>query len=74
MQASPAQMREARKRMQMIFQDPFGSLNPRKTVGAAIREPITVHGLAKRRRCGCAGRAVAGAGGAAARTRAALSA
>jgi len=47
MQASPAQMREARKRMQMIFQDPFGSLNPRKTVGAAIREPITVHGLAK---------------------------
>ena len=47
MEASPAQMREARKRMQMIFQDPFGSLNPRKTVGAAIREPITVHGLAK---------------------------
>jgi len=47
MQASPVQMREARKRMQMIFQDPFGSLNPRKTVGAAIREPITVHGLAK---------------------------
>ena len=47
MQASAAQMREARKRMQMIFQDPFGSLNPRKTVGAAIREPITVHGLAK---------------------------
>lgn len=47
MEASAAQMREARKRMQMIFQDPFGSLNPRKTVGAAIREPITVHGLAK---------------------------
>jgi peptide/nickel transport system ATP-binding protein len=47
MEAGAAQMREARKRMQMIFQDPFGSLNPRKTVGAAIREPITVHGLAK---------------------------
>jgi peptide/nickel transport system ATP-binding protein len=47
MDASPSEMRAARRRMQMIFQDPFGSLNPRKTVGAAIREPITVHGLAR---------------------------
>jgi peptide/nickel transport system ATP-binding protein len=31
----------------MIFQDPYGSLNPRKTVGAAIREPMIVHGLRK---------------------------
>jgi peptide/nickel transport system ATP-binding protein len=31
--------------MQMIFQDPFGSLNPRKTIGRAIAEPMTVHGL-----------------------------
>ncbi len=38
----------ARRRMQMIFQDPFASLNPRKTVGAAIAEPILVHGLADR--------------------------
>ena len=30
----------------MIFQDPFASLNPRKSVGAAIAEPIIVHGLA----------------------------
>jgi len=44
--ASPADMRTVRRRMQMIFQDPYGSLNPRKTVGAAIREPIRVHGLA----------------------------
>ena len=29
----------------MIFQDPFGSLNPRKTVGRAIAEPMMVHGL-----------------------------
>ena len=31
--------------MQMIFQDPFASLNPRKTVGARIAEPMVVHGL-----------------------------
>jgi len=40
------EMRRARRKMQMIFQDPFASLNPRKTVGAAILEPILVHGLA----------------------------
>lgn len=34
--------------MQMIFQDPYASLNPRKTVGGAIAEPIIVHGLAGR--------------------------
>ena len=45
--ASPAALRAARRRMQMIFQDPYGSLNPRKTVGASIREPIVVHGLAR---------------------------
>ncbi len=38
-------LRTARRRMQMIFQDPFASLNPRKTVGAAIAEPMVVHGL-----------------------------
>lgn len=45
MQASPESMRQVRQRMQMIFQDPYGSLNPRKSVGAAIGEPIRVHGL-----------------------------
>ncbi|MBR0680415.1 ABC transporter ATP-binding protein [Roseomonas eburnea] len=39
-------LRAMRRRMQMIFQDPFASLNPRRTVGAALAEPITVHGLA----------------------------
>jgi peptide/nickel transport system ATP-binding protein len=38
-------LRAARRRMQMIFQDPFASLNPRKTVGGAIAEPMIVHGL-----------------------------
>ena len=41
-------LRAARRRMQMIFQDPFASLNPRKTVGAAIAEPMVVHGLCGR--------------------------
>ena len=34
--------------MQMIFQDPFASLNPRMTVGAAIAEPMLVNNLATR--------------------------
>jgi ABC-type microcin C transport system duplicated ATPase subunit YejF len=33
--------------MQMAFQGPFGSLNPRMTVGEAVAEPMLVHGLAK---------------------------
>ena len=41
-------LRAARRRMQMIFQDPFASLNPRKTVGSAIAEPMVVHGLCDR--------------------------
>jgi len=43
-----AGLRRARRRMQMIFQDPFASLNPRKTVGGAIAEPMIVHGLLSR--------------------------
>lgn len=38
-------MRVHRRRMQMVFQDPFSSLNPRMTAGAAVAEPIQVHGL-----------------------------
>lgn len=45
--ANPTELRAMRRRIQMIFQDPYGSLNPRKTVGAAIREPMIVHGLRK---------------------------
>ncbi|MGD2135384.1 MAG: ATP-binding cassette domain-containing protein, partial [Gemmatimonadales bacterium] len=35
-----------RRRMQIVFQDPFGALNPRMTVGAAVKEPMLVHGIA----------------------------
>lgn len=38
-------MRQMRRQMQIIFQDPYSSLNPRMTVGNAIIEPMIVHGL-----------------------------
>ena len=40
-------LRTLRKEIQIIFQDPYGSLNPRLTVGNAIMEPMKVHGLFK---------------------------
>jgi oligopeptide/dipeptide ABC transporter ATP-binding protein len=43
-------LRAIRRRAQIVFQDPFGSLNPRLTVGAAIREVLDVHGLARANR------------------------
>jgi len=43
------QMRRMRRHMQLIFQDPFASLDPRMTAGEIIGEPLKVHGLAKGR-------------------------
>ena len=42
-----AELRQARRRMQIIFQDPGGSLNPRMRVGSLVGEPLEVHGMAK---------------------------
>tara|TARA_B100001059_G_scaffold170808_1_gene170851 strand:+ start:645 stop:1499 length:855 start_codon:yes stop_codon:yes gene_type:complete len=41
-----SQMRDIRRKMQIIFQDPAGSLNPRMRVGRIVGEPLEVHGLA----------------------------
>ena len=43
---SARQLRTYRRRMQMIFQDPFGSLNPRRRVGSIIGDPLAIHGIA----------------------------
>jgi dipeptide transport system ATP-binding protein len=42
-QATDHQLKEARQRVQMIFQNPFGSLNPRKKVGSIIGEPLVIN-------------------------------
>ncbi len=44
---SPRAMRAKRRELQMIFQDPFSSLNPRKTVSQTIMEPMIIHKLYK---------------------------
>jgi len=42
------ELREFRKRAQIMFQDPFSSLDPRMTVGEIIREPLDIHGIGSR--------------------------
>ncbi len=43
--AGPAELRELRKEMQIIFQDPYSSLNPRMTVNRILSDPMEIHGL-----------------------------
>lgn len=45
--ASPRELKALRCDMQIIFQDPYSSLNPRMTVGSIVGEPLQVHGLAR---------------------------
>ncbi len=49
-QADPEAMRRFRREMQIIFQDPYSSLNPRKQVGDIVGAPLEVHGIAKGRK------------------------
>jgi peptide/nickel transport system ATP-binding protein len=42
---SQSDLRQYRKRFQIIFQDPYGSLNPRKTIETTVMEPMEVHGI-----------------------------
>ena len=46
---SPERMRSMRRDLQMIFQDPYSSLNPRMTVEQTLTEPLALHGLARGR-------------------------
>ena len=48
-QISNAEMRKKRKDIQMVFQDPFASLNPRHTVEKIIEEPLIVHGMGNKK-------------------------
>ncbi|MEO8174072.1 MAG: ABC transporter ATP-binding protein [Sediminibacterium sp.] len=50
LEAAPLTMKSLRKDMQIIFQDPYSSLNPRITIGDAISEPLQVHGLVNNRK------------------------
>ncbi len=44
-----ARLKAVRREMQLIFQDPYSSLNPRKTIGSIVAEPFAIHGLEKDR-------------------------
>src|SRR5213080_4016968 len=45
----PRAMRPLRREMQMVFQDPYASLNPRKRVGSIVGDPLKIHGLGDRK-------------------------
>jgi peptide/nickel transport system ATP-binding protein len=47
-EVSGRQLRAQRRRLQMVFQDPFASLNPRHTIGDILATPLKVHGLGRR--------------------------
>ena len=49
---SSGDLRAIRREVQIVFQDPYGSLNPRRRIGAIVGEPLAVHGLERRQPAG----------------------
>jgi ABC-type oligopeptide transport system ATPase subunit len=49
LQFARRRLREARRHMQIVFQDPYSSLNPRMRAGEIVEEPLVIHGLGTRR-------------------------
>jgi len=49
LQLSPGELRQIRRRMQMIFQDPYGSLNPRMKASTILEEPLVIHKIGDKR-------------------------
>ena len=45
---STSRLRQARRDMQIVFQDPYSSLNPRMRVGTIVEEPLVIHGIGNR--------------------------
>jgi peptide/nickel transport system ATP-binding protein len=59
-EADAGRLRRLRRQMQIVFQDPYSSLNPRRTIGQTLREPMRVHGMAGAREIADAVREVLG--------------
>ncbi len=57
---NPAELREKRRAMQIIFQDPYGALNPRMSVEDIVMEPLLIHGARRNAETRAAGRRHAG--------------
>ena len=67
LQYDSERLRQLRRQMQIIFQDPYSSLNPRKTIGSIIEEPLIIHNIGTRKGAPAKSSAADGSGRPAAR-------